>query len=344
MQHDEEISEVYDEKVEGETISTEEHYFWLDRRLLMLPTGTLSKKAILLYLLYARSCNPKHMQCSFVSYTAAKHCVGLSHTAVDNAREELIKQGLIKLRPDIKCGYFKTVAVEVLDFPSFDSDAFTPSENIRSILKSQGVLFLPSSLLDKGELNRLNLLEIRILLLLYSLCRWEECLGIDFQLVHAWHHKVPKGIIAIKKNFGSGFHPSIKGKPCFQVVPHKKWKIHDKVLADYGEGIYRVLNSLVEKGLFVYAPVVIWRDPEDSDIAEVRREIFKGIVKFHSKTDKYKQKYRLAPLNDNESVVWILRPVYPAKNSDYDSYTKKRTEQRQQAIQLYIYQYQGEQD
>lgn len=336
MVNEGELSALNDNSKGGETLSPQEHYFWIDRRFVPLLEDALSKKATLLYLLYARSCNPKHMQCSMVSYSSARKCLGLSHVAYDNARLELAVKSLIKLRRDIKTGYFKTTAIEVLDFPVAKDDSSTHSDNLRSMsLAKEGVILLPSILVDEGRLKGFSLLELRVLLFLYSICRWEECLGIDFQFVHKWHPKVPKGVTTIQTNFGSGFHPSIEGKPCFQVVQYKSWRLRNETLLEYGEGIYKVLNSLVEQGLLPFAPVVIWRDPEDSDIAEVRREVFQGLVGFKGESDDYKQKYRLAPLDKGESVIWVLRPVFPAQNTDYEAYEAKRYEQLEEATQLY---------
>lgn len=317
------------------------HYFWLDRRLVDVKPNILSKKALLLYLLYARSANPKHQQCSFVSYNASRQKIGLPKCAVDNARDELIEKYFIKPRPDIKPRYFKTQAVEVLDFPSIGSNGFSASNIPRALQQAESVFSLPSKLIDKGQLKGLYNSELRILLFLYSMCSWKECLGIDFQFLHKVNPNAPKGIIKTNIYFGSGFHPSIEGEQCFQVAAHYRRKINKKVINAYGWGIHNALSALEQKEFFHYIPVVIWEDPDDCDIAEVRREIFQGVINFVGEGSSHKHEFRLAPLSQGERVIWILRPSYPAQNSDYESYRKQRREQQEEAVELYGSKQQG---
>ncbi len=325
-------------------LSYKKHYFWLDRRLVDVKPDILSKKALLLYLIYARSANPKHQQCSFASYNAAKQKLGLPKYAVDSAREELIEKYFIKLRPDIKPRYFKTQAVEVLDFPSIGNDSFSASNIPRALQKAESVFSLPSNLIDKGQLKGIYHFELRILLFLYSMCSWKEYLGIDFQFLHKVSQNAPKGVIKTNKYFGSGFQPSIEREPCFQVATHHRRKINKKVINAYGWGIHNALSALEHKGFFHYTPVVIWEDPDDCDIAEVRREVFQGMINFAWEGSNHEHEFRLAPLSQGERVIWILRPSYPAKNSDYESYRKQRREQQEEAAELYGSKQQGEQD
>ncbi len=338
MPYDDEFDEIHGDASEAEKLSPEEHYFWVDRTFLHFLRNILSKKAILLYLLYARSCNPKQMQCSMVSYTSAQKCVGLSHHAFDAARQELIDKNLIKLRPDIKTGYFKVIAVEVLPMPSPGTGSLTPPEHIRSIEKAENsAILLPSQLLDESKLKNLMVLELLMLVFLYANCRWGECLGIDFQVVHAFNFSIPEGLVYTKKVFGEGFHHSLQGKPCYQVLKSQRWRVSEALLSSYGKNIGETLNSLVKKELFYAVPAMVRTDPEDRDIGEVVHEVFPGLVRFQGEGENYKRKYRLGPidLDGGERVVWILRPVYCVNNQGYLIYEVFRAMRQKEAEEFY---------
>jgi len=311
-----------------------QHYFWLDHAMADLPSDALKKRAHLLYLQLTRSCNPKWLNCSMASYRAARESVGLSRLAFDAAREELLQKGFIRFRPDVKPGYFKATPVEVLQFPVFDGSCFAASEDgPRSLRKCRdSVIFLPSRLLDEGWLKGLSHLELRTLLFLYAHCRLEECLGVDFQVVYAWNPKNPNGVAGIGKRFGRGFTPSLRGKECFEVVEPKHWWVSGPIQSVLGRGVSQALNSLVERGLLSYVPVVVWEDPEDKGIAEVRREVVQGCIRFPGEDGT--GKYRLPPLEEQERVIWIVRPRYLAQNYDHVAFVDKSEEQAGQARAL----------
>ena len=103
-------------------MEAKDHFFKVDRVILTISINSLSKKALLLYLLYCRSLNPKkNMGCSFIGFNAAKDYLG-NIEAFLKAKKELAEKLLIQERPDIKTGILKTTAVEVLNFPDFSKE------------------------------------------------------------------------------------------------------------------------------------------------------------------------------------------------------------------------------
>ncbi len=328
------FSELFEEDKKPK-LDPKQHYFWVDRKLAYLPSDALSKKALRLYLLYARSCNPKWLVCSMASYNAALKSVGLSRTAVDIARDELLHKGFIRFRTDVKSGCFKTTPVEVLPFPALEGEGFSISQNGHRSLKNTGesVISMPSKLIDGGWLKGLSLLDLRTLLFIYAHCRLRECLGVDCQVIHAWNRNNKKGVRKTNKSFGGGFHPSIKGKTCYEVVKPKQWWASEQALNLLGEGIYKALNHLIERFLLITVPVVVWTDPEDEDITEVTQEIFQGLVQFNG--ERAETKYRIAPLEPGDRIIWIARPRHLANNTDYQKYVERTEDEYSEAVDIY---------
>jgi hypothetical protein len=300
------------ESQEKPRFQPKDHYFWLDQRLAYLPPDALSKKALLLYILYARSCNPRSLNCSMASYEAARRALGLPRLAVDSAREELVQKGFIRLRPDVKPLCFKTTPVEVLPFPSPDNSLDKPGEGRCLKKTSESVMFVASWLVDGGFLKGLSLLELRTFLFLYAHLQLEGCLGVDFCVLHAWNPDNPKGAKDV-------------GKERLEVVGHKRWWASKVVTLFLGNGVYQALNSLVARRLITLVPVVVWQDPEDNDIGEARRSCF---VSF-GKNGRRELRYWIQSLEAGEKVVWVVLPRWLARNSDYKSYAKKLEEESQ---------------
>lgn len=320
---------------EDKKLAPAQHYFWVDKKLLAVIPDFLEKRALLLYLLYTRSRNPKHSNCSFIGYTKARKALCLTKIAADSARNELIQKGLIKLRPDIHPGYFKTVPVEVLDFPEFDGKNFRPSGKPESIGWADDIILMPSILIDDGKLKELSYSELKTMLFLYSICRWEECTGVDFNYVYASNKNAPTGVVPSGRTFGNGWNSSITGKQCFEVTQHNKWVINPVVSSESNHSFPTSLNELITKQLFSLFPVVIWTDTEDTAIMEVRREVFPGLVSFQGEGEEYKKKYRLASLEEGEKIIWVLRPKFPPRNKDYGVFVAMLKKQKKNSFQIY---------
>lgn len=320
---------------EKSVLDPKKHYFWLDRRLAYLAPEALSKKGFLLYLLYARSCNPKWLNCSMASYEAAREAVGLPRLAVDSAREELVQKGFIKLRPDVKPGRFKTTPVEVLPFPSPDNSIDKPGEGRCLKKTTEPVMFLPSCLVDGKFLKGLSLFELRTLLFLYAHCRLAECLGVDFQIVHAWNRDYRQGVKKTIKRWGEESPSWRAGKEYLEVAEPKQWWVSEEMCSVLGSGVYQALNSLLDRTLITLEPVVIWQDPEDSDIGEARRDCF---VSFGENGEKgFRWIYWIYGLEAGERVVWVVMPKLLAENSEYKAFVKRWEEETQGVFEVDSY-------
>jgi len=152
-----------------------------------------------------------------------------------------------------------------------------------------------------------------------------ECFGVDFQTVHAWNRKNPKGV---KKGciFGDDFKEEIRGRHCLEVINHGQWWASEDALSALGEGFYKALNSLSSDGFFNLIPVVIWQDPEDRDISVARWEIPKGMVQFQIENGEGKDTHRLVSLSEEEKVIWVIQPTHMAMNADHAQYVDDREE------------------
>jgi len=301
-----------------QAFSARDHYFQISTKFLTKWYDQLFKREARAYLLHARSANPKKEWCSLANYNKARKCLGLPHSAFDAANNGLIDKGLIRERANVKSRCYRVVPKQLI-----------------SLSDAEEVIFLPSSLIDEGKLKELTLFELKVLLKLYQLCRWEESLGVDFQALYARTIKYPQGIIKSNRVF-EGLNPSIEGKTCYVVLKHKTWRISEELIKCLGEGLYKALNQLAMAGLIEYVPVVVWEDPEDEMISRVEYEV---MTKFSDVFDvpnrRYSKAYILPPLSEGQRVIWAIRPVYVARNTDYKKYLLRKQTQEEVASNLY---------
>lgn len=323
-----------------EKLNPEEHYFKVDSKILNLPKEALSKKELLVYILHCRAVNPKnkYLGCSVAGFTRAREVFNLSKTAYQKAIDMLVNKNLLEIRPDVKTGIYGE-AVEVLNFPIYNlkGNAFNidqnKKDNHRRRYKGTKYINIPSKIIDKGYVKGLKLQDIWGILWLYNNLDMSENLGVSHELVHAYNPGHKRGYIEYGVTFGDGFHKSIYNKQCIEVAKHKVyWLSNDlsKVQGDKAEAF----NSLIERGLFIFIPILIEYDEEDDDVITVKNEIFKGLVGFTRHTDS-KNKYLLVEPKQNQKIVWIMRPTIPVINEDFSFYINRINGQRAKQEKIY---------
>jgi hypothetical protein len=310
-------------------LNPEEHYFKVDSKILNLPKEALSKKELLVYILNCRAVNPinKFIGCSVAGFTRAREVFNLSKTAYQKALDMLITKKLLEIRPDIKTGIYRE-AVEVLNFPIYNIEGNTfnidqnKEDNHRRRYKGTIYINIPSKIIDKGYLKGLKLQDIWAILWLYNNLDMSENLGVSHELIYAYNPYYKRGY----KNynnviFGNGFHKSIYNKTCVEAVESIEY-IFSKDLNGFKGNKAEAFNSLIERGLFAFVPILIEHDEEDDGIITVTNEIFKGLVGFESNTDS-KNKYLLVEPRQNQKIVWIMRPRIPVINEDFSYYLNR---------------------
>jgi len=322
-------------------LNPEEHYFKVDSKILNLPKEALSKKELLVYILNCRAVNPinKFMGCSVAGFTRAREVFNLSKTAYQKALDMLITKKLLETRPDIKTGIYRE-AVEVLNFPIYNIEGNTfnidqnKEDNHRRRYKGTKYINIPSKIIDKGYLKELKLQDIWAILWLYNNLDMSENLGVSHELVHAYNPDYKKGY----KNynnviFGDGFHKSIYNAPCVEVLEHKVYWF-PKDLEGFQGIKAEAFNSLIDRGLFVFVPILIEYDKEDDGIITVKNEIFRGMLEFEKYIES-KNKYLLVEPKQNQKIVWIMRPTIPVINEDFSYYLNRIKGQRATQEEIY---------
>jgi hypothetical protein len=323
-------------------LKPEEHYFKVDSKILNLPKEALSKKELLVYILHCRAVNPinKFMGCSVAGFTRAREVFNLSRTAYQKALDMLIIKNLLEIRPDIKTGIYRE-AVEVLNFPIYNLEGNTfnidqnKEDNHRRRYKVTKYINIPSKIIDKGYLKGLKLQDIWAILWLYNNLDMSENLGVSHELVYAYNPGHKRGYNNYNNApFGDGFHKSIYNKMCVEVVEPIEYIFSKDLNGFQGNNKAEAFNSLIERGLFAFVPILIEYDEEDEGIITVKNEIFKGLVGFERNTDS-KNKYLLVEPKQNQKIVWIMRPTNPVINEDFSYYLNRINRQRVTQEEIY---------
>ena len=322
-------------------LNPEEHYFKVDSKILNLPKDALSKKELLVYILNCRAVNPinKFMGCSVAGFTRAREVFNLSKTAYQKALDMLITKNLLEIRPDIKTGIYRE-AVEVLNFPIYNLEGNTfnidqnKEDNHRRRYKGTKYINIPSKIIDKGYLKELKLQDIWAILWLYNNLDMSENLGVSHELVHAYNPDYKRGYKNYNNvTFGDGFHKSIYNAPCVEVLEHKVYWFPKDLEGFQGIKV-EAFNSLIDRGLFVFVPILIEYDKEDDGIITVKNEIFRGMLEFEKYIDS-KNKYLLVEPKQNQKIVWIMRPTIPVINEDFSYYLNRIKGQRATQEEIY---------
>jgi len=322
-------------------LNPEEHYFKVDSKILNLPKEALSKKELLVYILHCRAVNPnnKFMGCSVAKFTRAREVFNLPKTAYQKALDMLITKNLLEIRPDIKTGIYRE-AVEVLNFPIYNLEGNTfnidqnKEDNHRRRYKGTKYINIPSKIIDKGYLKELKLQDIWAILWLYNNLDMSENLGVSHELVHAYNPDYKKGYKNYNNvTFGDGFHKSIYNAPCVEVLEHKVYWF-PKDLEGFQGIKAEAFNSLIDRGLFVFVPILIEYDKEDDGIITIKNEIFRGMLEFEKHIES-KNKYLLVEPKQNQKIVWIMRPTIPVINEDFSYYLNRIKGQRATQEEIY---------
>jgi len=303
--------------------SKEDHYFKVDKRILEISDKAISKKGILEYTLHCRRLNPeKNLGCSMAGANDARKCLGLGRDAHRKALEELEYKYLVTQRPDVKTGYLKTTAIEVLAFPKYDKktrqflkDA-TRVHNHRTY-KDVQYINIPAPIVDKECLKELSKQSLFAIFWLYGETNLIEYRGVNYNFIYSFYGENEKGYERYC-TFGGGFSKEIYNRPCLEAISPNRYSLPDiKFQGNFNQAI----NELVERNLFEWVPVLLKQDKEDLDISEIEGEIFKGLVGFEG-NNKSKNLYLFVEPPKNIKVIWILRPNFFVKTPEYEQFRK----------------------
>jgi hypothetical protein len=275
------------------------HYFKIDRRIVDISHLALSEKALKVYILHCRRINPrKNLGCSMAGATDAKKYAGIPDKAVYNAAiKELCSKHLIEMRHDIKTGYLKATAIEILTFPVYDAKnrRFKPvtglEHNHRTYSPGQYIR-IPSAIVDDGMLKKLNAETLLTMLRLFSKTDMKTFGGVDPRYIHCYCSDTPAGY----KPFKSEPHLS-------EALEAKRYRFTANINC-------QAVNDLVHHSLFKYCKVLAYRDKSDPD--------YMYIIEFLKQSDN--GKYIIStPKSDGQIVIDILVPQFSADNFFIDS-------------------------
>lgn len=301
------------------SMKSEDHYFKIDKKILEINDRSISKKGLLEYFLHSRRSNKKKNQgCSFGGAKDAKEYLGLDRYAYTKALKELEDKFLIALRPDVKTGYFKTVAIEVLAFPKYDKknrrflENKTRVLNHRTYSKNDKFINIPSIIIDRGYFKRISMQSLFAILWLYSEANLVDCRGINYNFIHSLNSENKKGY-RYYSSFGGGFSKEIYNKPCVEALVPNRYILPDVI---FQGNFKQAVDELVDKNLFEWIPVLLKEDKEDPDISEVFGEVFRGIVPFGD--NKSSNLYLFLKPPEDKRVIWILRPNFFVKSREYE--------------------------
>jgi len=308
------------------TLKSKDHYFKIDKKILDINDRSISKKGLLEYFLHARRSNPKkNLSCSFSGLRDAKEYLGLDRYAYTKALKELEDKFLIALRPDVKTGYLKTVAIEVLAFPNYDKknrrflENKTRDHNHRTYSKNDKFINIPSIIIDRGYFKKISMQSLFAILWLYSEANIVEYRGIDYNFIHSLDSENKKGY-RYYSSFGGGFSKEIYNKPCVEAISPNKYIFKDfKFQGNFKEAV----DGLVDKNLFEWVPLLLEEDKEDPDISEIVGEVFRGIVSFNGNKSSNLYLF-LKPPEEDIRVIWILRPKFFVKTREYELFKQIR--------------------
>jgi hypothetical protein len=265
-------------------------YFKVDRQLAEISGRTLSEKALKVYLMHCRRLNQKkNLGCSLAGANDAKQCAGIPDKKLyQKAVQELEEKFLIAQRPDVKTGYLKAVPVEILNFPLYDAKnkrfRRDPAEShAHRTYKHGQYMNIPSIIVDEGFLKQFDTDTILTMLKLYNMTDFKTWYGVDFRKLHCYSPEHPKGYIPLKKE-----------NLLSQAVETTRYKCNCSI--DCGR-----INELHSKGLFTYAPALVYQDPNDIEYGYVI-EILKP---------NEKNNYILrTPKNEGQKVITIIQPKH----------------------------------
>lgn len=247
--------------------SKETQYFKVDKKILDISDRALSGKAVKVYLFHCRRINPKkNLGCSLAGYNDAAKMIGIHDRKVyKKAIEELKEKHLIAERPDVKTGYLKTTAIEVLAFPDYDPKLrrFKPNktrEHQHRTYSNQGeYLLLPAVLIDNGHFKALSPDAILLLLRLYGAYDREyHC--IDFRKLYGYHKDSQGNITPGYKVFTDN---------CSMAeAENMNWRTYKNISLNW-----EILNDIERQGLLERKLAIIYRDPNDEDYQYIERVI-----------------------------------------------------------------------
>jgi len=334
----------------NEKLSPAAHYFKVDKKILaIIGTKDLSRAELLMYLLYCRSINrTRNLGCSFVGKNKAVKAFGLPINANERAMKGLQEKFFIRLRPDVKNGYYKSIPVEVLAFPEYTPPSgensqgiFQPdSTNENQHRKYEPGLYIniPSALIDNGALKNIKRQEIFAIIALFNNINWLNAWGVDCDKIH----KITslKGDFIQGPRFGEGFHINIHGKHSVEAAIPDRWIISKDFIFLQGN-LIDAINELIDKGIFQLVPVLVESfgedEGEEQEIIILKQEIFRGLCCFQDMED-YKKRYIFTcPERDTQKIIWILRPApnYIIKTPDYEQFAINNQEHFKKQAYLY---------
>ncbi len=266
------------------------HYFKIDKRITDISHLALSEKALKVYILHCRRINPrKNLGCSMAGATDAKKYAGIPDKSVyDRAIQELNSKHLIELRQDVKTGYLKATAIEILTFPVYDAKnrrfkQVTGLEHNHRTYSPGQYIRIPSAIVDSGMLKKLNAETLLTMLRLFSKTDMKAFGGVDPRFIHCYCDETP-----------AGYKP-LKGKPHLsEALETNKYRFTTNINCT-------AVNDLVHHSLFEYRQVLAYRDVSDPD--------YMYIVEFLKPNDI--GKYIIStPKNKGQIVIDILVPRF----------------------------------
>ncbi len=300
------------------SLKSEDHYFKIDKKILEINDRSISKKSLLEYFLHCRRSNPKkNLGCSFGGARDAKECLGLDRHAHTKSLKELQDKFLIALRPDVKTGYFKTVAIEVLAFPDYDKknrrflENKTRVHNHRTYSKNDKFITIPSIIIDSGYFKKISMQSLFAILWLYSETDLINCRGVNYNFIHSLSSGNKKGY-RHHSYFGGGFSKEIYNKPCAEAISPDRYIFKD---FRFQGSFKQAIGELVDKNLFEWVPLLLEEDKEDPDISKFAGGVFKGIVPFND--NKSSNLYLFLEPPEDIRVIWMLRPNFFVKTPEY---------------------------
>jgi len=305
-------------------------YFWVDKALLKLE---LNLPMLLTYLLYARSCNHK-TGCAFPGAKKSEKALGLDGHSFRKARKSLCEKFLLKHRPDATTGVCPAgSAYEVLRFPQLQDGQITPSEgkrNLSSAVSHGRVIALPDTLIDEGLLKGLSLDEVRLVLYLYGRLDLNEWLGVKRWTVCKVSADHDRGVEQLDSQLRVRCSRGEERRIVSEAAEPTKWVVSSRTQRKFGPNVEHKLDKLILRKLFKLVPVVLTRPIVEGATSRTDRELISGGHFWH----RYAKRY-LTVLDEEERVVWILRPRRLAHNTDHDGYKERRKESKRIAEGLY---------
>lgn len=286
------------------------HYFKINSRLL---DEDIKKSELWVYLTHCRQRGRKSKGYSIAGLNKVQEHFGntIKRNTYDKCIESLLEKNLIKevciKDKKIYTGYYKTdTAVEIVE--------------------DEKIIQIPVDLIDKKIITNLRVKEVKDIFKLYSL--YDPLFshgGLSYENIKAIDNTSEKGVNFIC-NFGEGFNAAIEGKKAYKVNDPTSYIINNDLIKDID------IDKYIKNKLFKLKPVVIEYDPEDEGLTEIKREVFKNLVRFTGKENNYKY---MTALNKNQKVIYVIEPVYQVINEVYKEYLRIRQAAEENAIYIY---------